>query len=187
MAQSIGPLVGILGPASDATQRVVDILTSVHGFRDYDMCGPAKAALVALDPLLLNDTSLREHVEKHGWPATLRHRLHGPEATRLLETMRAALPGTILPSDVWTDHVQACELAAASMLGPAPVVVHDVRPGAEADWVRERGGRLWEVDATTGAGDTSLSTNVSDTALGRRIDRELAAMNRALVGTGEEA
>lgn len=173
-------LVGILGPSTDATRRVLDVLVDVHDFRVHDMCEPAKDALFALDPLLCGEKSLRELVTDLGWDATLAHRLHGPEATRLLHATRFDLPGTVLPDSVWVQHVQASILAATSLLGPGPVVVHDLRPGREVDWLRAAGGHLWQVDDGTGgpAPACVLDTSVSDTALGRRVERELAALRR---------
>ncbi|WP_156250948.1 hypothetical protein [Pseudactinotalea terrae] len=185
-------LLGLLGPTGQSERRVVDTLVSTHGFRDYDLGAPARAALETLDPMLSSDRSLAELVATAGWDGAAAHRIHGPEVTRLLEQMRFTLPGSLLPASVWVAAVQASVAAGASMLGSAPVVVHDVRSPGEVAWLLEQGGALWQASGRPRPdAECVLSTGVSDVALGRRVARELATVQsrRRLVsvGTREEA
>jgi len=184
-------LIGLLGPTGQSERRVVDALVHTHGFRDYDLGAPARAALETLDPLLCSDRSLAELVAAVGWDGAVSHRILGPEVTRLLEQMRFTLPGSLLPASVWVAAVRASMSAGVSMLGSAPVVVHDVRSASEVAWVLEQGGALWQASGRPRPdAECVLATGVSDVALGRRVARELATVQSRRrpvpVVTGEE-
>lgn len=163
-------LIGLTGTGAPLAAAAL----SVHGFRVHDASAPARQSLTILDPLLPSGRALTALVSACGWDGAVGDRTDGPEVGRLLKAMRAEVPGLVLGGDAWLIRVVAEMSAAADLLGGTPVAMIGIELPAERAWVREHGGVLWHAGpGGDPEADVSVATDCSETALGRRVEREL--------------
>ena len=180
-------LIGLHGAHGAGKATVAAYLCDAHDFRSYALADPLRRALYALDPLLSSRESLRTLIDSGGWTDALTHRIHGPEVSRLLRTMRLDVARDVFGPDVWLRRLEAATVADAELLGVAPAVITDVLTADEAQWVLDNGGVVWQVDRpghvpTVQIHDRLISAvinnDATELALTRRVDRAIAGISR---------
>ena len=180
-------LVGLHGARGAGKSTVAAHLCDVHDFRSYALADPIRQLLHGLDPLLSATESLRPLVEQGGWTKALEHRIHGPEVDRLVSVLRTDVAVEVFGADVWLRRVEAAARSDADLLGPSPVVISDITTPAEAQWVLDHGGVVWQVDRPAHVAARQLperyvsaviKNDATVLALTRRVDRAMAGVRR---------
>lgn len=134
-------LVGLAGKAGSGKSTVGDFLVADHGFRQYSLAEPMREALLAMDPLVRRESSVRltDAVNLHGWDVAKRKY---PEIRRLLQRLGTEVGRDQWYKGFWVDILD--ERMAEEGVDPAKqdVVVTDIRFHNEAGWVFDSSGHV---------------------------------------------
>ena len=119
-------VVGLAGHAGIGKTKVADILYVKHGFRTYALADNVREALLALDPMINSEISLRQLVEQVDWDGAKTHRVHGPEVCRLMQVMGTEVGRNFFGAQCWTQML-AAEIELNGGYGPShPIVIDDI-------------------------------------------------------------
>ncbi|MPV51035.1 hypothetical protein GCG21_13670 [Pseudactinotalea sp. HY160] len=168
------PLIGLTGYKKAGKDTVAEMLGVIAGYERYAFADGVREALYTLDPLIGGEKSLRALVDASGWDAAKRHRIYGPEVTRLMQVLGTEVGQSFFGKGAWI-QVLASELDSAG--GPStahPVVVTDVRYAHEAQWLIDNGGLIWRVErpGTGPVGTHSSERPLDEKYVHRRIPND---------------
>jgi hypothetical protein len=134
-------LIGLAGKAGSGKSTVGDFLVADHGFTQYSLAEPMREALLAMNPLVRRESSVRltSAVNIHGWDVAKRKY---PEIRQLLQRL-----GTEVGREQWHENFWITrQLQQMLKDGVDPVdqdvVITDVRFENEADYVWGQGGHV---------------------------------------------
>lgn len=179
-------LVGLHGLMGVGKDTVAAIWAETHGMRRVALADPLREMLYELDPMLGDQVTVRMLVDRVGWDAAKRHRLHGPEVRRLLQTLATEVIRDMISATAFTDLAER-HIHDLRETGE-PVVVTDVRFSNEAGMIRRLGGYIVSVvrpgTAEPGSGHRSEASGLPcDLVLFN--DGDLVALRRRAVDTIE--
>lgn len=158
-------LIGLTGYAQHGKDTVGEYLVKRNGYKRYSFADGVRAAVLKLDPMILNlepvvfdnDTiqvgdSLRGLVTKVGWDEAKLH----PEVRRLLQVMGTEVGRDMFGPDVWVnivaDQLRSDNVVSEDASGfwfpqeGGRAVITDVRFPNEAALIKRLGGELWRVE-----------------------------------------
>ena len=126
------------GTARVGKDTVGAILVDEYGYRRISVADNIRTAALGLDPIIDGDRRLSEIVDNLGWEQAKAI----PEVRRTLQRLGTEAGTDVHGQSLWLDLVGS-QIDADST--ETPVVITDVRMPHELDWIRARGGLVWEV------------------------------------------
>lgn len=133
-------LIGLSGFARAGKDSVAAVLVQERGFVRVAFADRMRAAILALDPLVLDEYGSARRlsllVDSQGWE---RAKTLYPEVRRLLQRFGTEAGREIHGEECWID-------AAFRDLPDGHVVFSDVRFRNEADRIRKAGGKIWRIE-----------------------------------------
>lgn len=132
------PIIGLTGRAGAGKDTAGAVLAAHYGASRVAFADGVREALLALDPTIVLasgiETTVRQHVEMHGWDVAKRHH----EIRRLLQVLGTEVGRDILGPMVWIRRL-------FRVVPPGPLVITDVRYDNEAATIRYYGGVVVEI------------------------------------------
>lgn len=138
-------LIGLRGDPSAGKSTMARILEVDYGIESVSVEAPVRSALTATDPLVATGMPLSQVVTQLGWEGAVTHRVFGGEISTLLDRMESAIR-TSLGDEAWLTALEQ-HIARSRDEDDCPFVcVQDIGSDKEVDWIRSRGGRVWDVE-----------------------------------------
>ena len=138
-------LIGVTGYAKHGKDSIGRVLVEEYGFKRFAFADQLKSMALVLNPYVDGKYSQRLYtlVQDAGWDNAKKE----PEVRRFLQVLGTEAVRDHLGEDAW---VKALELVMTDegFLGRGAIgsaVVTDVRFPNEADWIHNKGGKLWRV------------------------------------------
>lgn len=151
------PVIGLSGYARSGKDAVAKILVEEHGYVRVSWADKLRAALYALNPLVIELVRYRDVVDQYGYEKAKDHPIYGPEIRSLLQRLGTEAGRNVLGQNVWVDAV------VADMQAGVRYVIPDTRFPNEALAITERmAGEVWRVNRP---GFTPTNSHPSETAL----------------------
>lgn len=185
-------LIGVAGRKQHGKDTFGRFLVEDHGFVRKAYADKLRAALYALNPIIVRDVShimkpdhlrLQDVVDHQGWE----HAKTFPEIRALLQRMGTDACRVHLGQDVWVKALMA-DIDAADHYpthGRPLYVITDLRFPNEADAIRERGGIVVQMRRPS-AGPPPADEHISESALDG-YDFDYIIINDTLEGLRESA
>lgn len=142
MPPILPPLIGLTGPAGCGKDTVRSMLEMHHGYHGLALSDPIRSMITSLLRTACADANhahARELKERPipGLGVSYRH---------LAQTLGTEWGRETISPELWTSiaGMRMAELVSDN-LGPINFVVSDIRFESEAQWLRQRGGVIWEI------------------------------------------